>query len=82
MTLAPKQAVPAAERETLFADVVKEKDRAEREARKAERKRRMAAFRALLEATPAIKARLPSRAPCNTLWSSLGGVDACLHLAG
>ena len=51
------QAVPAAERETLFADVVMEKDRAEREARKAERKRRMAAFRALLEATPAVKVR-------------------------
>lgn len=52
--------MPAAERETLFADVVKEKDRAEREARKAERKRRMAAFRDLLEATPAIKVRADS----------------------
>jgi hypothetical protein len=37
--------------------VVKEKEKAERDARKAERRRRMAAFRALLEKTTAIKVR-------------------------
>lgn len=57
------------ERELLFADFIKEKEKKEREAKKAERRRRMAAFRALLEKTSSIKVQLTdahnySHPPC------------------
>lgn len=51
------QAVPSAEREGMFAEHMAERERKDREARKAERRRRMDAFRALLEATASVKAR-------------------------
>ena len=51
------QAAPSAERELLFEDFMKEKEKKAREAKKAERKRRMAAFRELLENTKSIKVR-------------------------
>ena len=49
------QAAPSGERELLYEDFMKEKDKKEREAKKAERKRRMAAFRQLLENTKSIR---------------------------
>ena len=42
----------------MFAEHMQERERKDREARKAERRRRMDAFRALLEATASIKVRL------------------------
>lgn len=52
------KAVQREERELLYADFIKEKDKREREAKKAERRRRTAAFRALLEKSTFIKVRL------------------------
>ena len=46
----------------MFAEHMQERERKNREARKAERRRRMDAFRALLEATASVKAR-PSTVP-------------------
>lgn len=43
------------ERELLYADFIKEKEKKERDAKKAERRRRTTAFRALLEKTTSIK---------------------------
>lgn len=44
-------------REELFNEHIKDRDKKEREARKAEKKRRCADFRALLERTSAVKVR-------------------------
>jgi hypothetical protein len=52
------QAVQREERELLYADFIKEKDKREREAKKAERRRRTAAFRTLLEKSTFIKVRV------------------------
>ena len=41
----------------MFAEHMQERERKDREARKAERRRRMDAFRALLEATASVKVR-------------------------
>ncbi|KAK9844119.1 hypothetical protein WJX81_004940 [Elliptochloris bilobata] len=49
------RAVPSAERESMFAEHMTERERKDREARKAERRRRMDAFRALLEGTASVK---------------------------
>ncbi|KAK9903919.1 hypothetical protein WJX75_000518 [Coccomyxa subellipsoidea] len=49
------KAVQREERELLYADFIKEKDKREREAKKAERRRRTAAFRTLLEKSTFIK---------------------------
>lgn len=52
------QGVPGdREREELLIDHLREKDRREKETRKAEEKKRRAAFRLLLESSPFIKAR-------------------------
>ncbi len=64
------QAVPSAEREGMFAEHMTERERKDREARKAERRRRMDAFRKLLEATASVKARARHRVatlPCSHL---------------
>lgn len=68
------KAVPKSEREPLFTDFIKEKDKKERDAKKAERKRRKGAFWALLEKTPSIKVtkargcEIPS---CPKMWKHL-----------
>lgn len=41
----------------MFAEHMQERERKDRDARKAERRRRMDAFRALLEATASVKVR-------------------------
>lgn len=51
------QAAPSGERESLYEDFMREKEKKERDAKKAERKRRMAEFRELLENTKSIKVR-------------------------
>ncbi len=64
------QAVPSAEREGMFAEHMTERERKDREARKAERRRRMDAFRKLLEATASVKARARlsvATLPCSRL---------------
>ena len=53
--------MPEREREELFNEAQKEKDKREREGRKAEKKRRAGAFRDLLEATSGIKVRLSEK---------------------
>ena len=45
----------------MFEDFVREKEKKEREAKKAERKKRMAAFRQVLDSTKSIKVRLARR---------------------
>ncbi len=45
----PSQAVEARTREELFTDYIKERDKREREARRAEAKRRQDAFRAIVK---------------------------------
>lgn len=45
----PAQAVPEREREELFADAMREKERKEKEARRLEKQRKSAALRAVLE---------------------------------
>ena len=52
------QAAPSGERVSMFEDFVREKEKKEREAKKAERKKRMAAFRQVLDSTKSIKVRL------------------------
>ena len=47
--LRPSQAVPEREREELFADAMREKERKEKEARRLEKQRKSAALRAVLE---------------------------------
>ena len=42
----------------MYEDFVREKEKKEREAKKAERKKRMAAFRQVLDSTKSIKVRL------------------------
>ncbi|BDA45679.1 probable pre-mRNA-processing protein 40A [Coccomyxa sp. Obi] len=55
------KAVQREERELLYADFIKEKEKKERDAKKAERRRRTTAFRALLEKTTSIKVDTPWR---------------------
>ena len=47
----------------MFEDYVREKEKKEREAKKAERRKRMAAFRQVLDSTKSIKVRLAGRSP-------------------
>lgn len=61
------KAVQREERELLFADFIKEKEKKERDAKKAERRRRTTAFRALLEKTTSIKVQL--QFPCTWSWA-------------
>ena len=57
------KAAPSGERESLYEDYMREKEKKEREAKKAERKRRMTDFRELLENTKSIKVRSCSQKP-------------------
>ena len=52
------QAAPSGERVSMYEDFVREKEKKEREAKKAERKKRMAAFRQVLDSTKSIKVGL------------------------
>ena len=54
------------EREELYTEFMKERDRKEREEKKKERRRRMAAFRDLLDSTSGIKVTGDTR-PANSL---------------
>ena len=49
------QAIPNAEREELWQDYLRDKEKRERDAKRAVRRERAAAFRDLLLSTPAIK---------------------------
>ena len=49
------QAIPNAEREELWQDFLRDKEKRERDAKRAVRRERAAAFRDLLLSTPAIK---------------------------
>lgn len=55
-TFTAVQAVPERDREELFHDAQKERDKREKEERKADRKRKAVAFKELLANTSGIKA--------------------------
>jgi hypothetical protein len=54
------QAIPNAEREELWQDYLRDKEKRERDAKRAVRRERAATFRDLLLSTPAIKVALQS----------------------
>jgi hypothetical protein len=58
----PAQALDSRTRQEMFADFVKERERREREEKKARKKARLTAFRDLLEDTPSIK--VGAQPPC------------------
>ena len=67
------------DREELFMDHIKERDRKERETRKVEQKKRMAAFRVLLENSSFIKVGLQlSSAWCDLLLDQ-AMVEGCMN---
>jgi hypothetical protein len=55
LTTCTLQAIPNAEREELWQDYLRDKEKRERDAKRAVRRERAAAFRDLLLSTPAIK---------------------------
>ena len=68
------QGIPDSEREELFEEHMKERDRKEREERRQQRKKRMGAFLALLQRNVAIKVR-----PLSNL---LLAINVCPRAAG
>ncbi len=73
------QAIPNAEREELWQDYLRDKEKRERDAKRAVRRERAAAFRDLLLSTPAIK--VAARLSAVQISSCYCVIRASKHLA-